>query len=741
MKPSGRKENMSGWFDEQLRARIEADEESFSNAFNDISEAVSGRRIFEQSGGGEIDNSANAVEEIAHFYGIRDDFLKKREARADETLSERLEDIFGTHGVMRRKVELKEGWYKDASGVYLGTTKEGRYVALMPSRNGYVYKDYSTGRKIRVNSKTQHSLTSEGICFYTPMPARRLGVKDLAIFAAKSISVSDAAYIALITLFITLFSMVTPFLTRIIYSETIYSNDMSGLTAIFVFIMLSGISAAILQIARGLMLSRIEIKANVSVTAAMMMRMLTLPSDFFKKFSSGELAQRASAVSLLCTSAANMIFSAGLTAFISLIYLRQIFIFTPLLVWPALWIMAALVLSSVISIIGHSWLMKKTMKLQAKEYGLLFKFITGIQKIKLAGAERRAFANWAGHYKHLAKLEYDPPLFLKLTPVMQPIITLIGTFVLYLRAFQTGVTPEDFMAFMASYGLMSGAFISFCTVTLSMSAISPMLDLIKPVLEAEPEISHGKVLSRIRGSIELNNVSFRYSKKAPFVLDKLSLRIHFGEYVAIVGKSGCGKSTLMRLLLGFEQPDSGVVYYDGNDLKTLDLKHLRKHIGCVMQNSGLFPGSIYSNITISAPQLSENEAWEAAEMAGIANDIREMPMMMNTMISEGAGTISGGQRQRIIIARAIAPRPKILLFDEATSALDNITQKIVSDSLDKLKCTRVVIAHRLSTVRNCDRIIVIDSGHVAEEGKYEELISRKGLFASLVERQKLGEAL
>ena len=288
---------MSGWFDEQLRARIQADEESFSNAFNDISEAVSGRRIFEQSGGGEIDNSANAVEEIAHFYGIRDDFLKKREVRPNETLSERLEDIFGTHGIMRRNVELKEGWYKDASGVYLGTTKEGRYVALMPSRNGYVYKDYSTGRKIRVNSKTQHSLTSEGICFYTPMPARRLGVKDLAVFAAKSISVSDAAYIALITLFITLFSMVTPFLTRIIYSETIYSNDMSGLTAIFVFIMLSGISAAILQIARGLMLSRIEIKANVSVTAAMMMRMLTLPSDFFKKFSSGELAQRASAVS------------------------------------------------------------------------------------------------------------------------------------------------------------------------------------------------------------------------------------------------------------------------------------------------------------------------------------------------------------------------------------------------------------------------------------------------------------
>ena len=732
---------MSGWFDEQLRARIQSDENSFSNAFNDISEAISGRRIYDEVRENEIANASNAIEEIARYYNIPEDFLKKQEVREDETLSDRLEEIFGQFGIMRRRVKLGYDWYKDAAGVYLGTTKEGRYVALMPSKNGYVYKDYMTGKRVRVNSSTQDNLSSEGVCFYTPMPARKLGVKDLAGYVAKSLSISDIVYIALITLFITLFSMVTPFLTQIIYSQVIYSSDVSGLVAIFVFIIFTGISVTLLQIVRALVLARIKIKANVSVNAAVMMRILALPATFFKKFSSGELTQRASRVSELCGSVVDVIFSVGLTAFISLIYLRQIFIFAPVLVMSALWIMTILFLSSVLLIFGHSWILKQRLKLHAQEYGLLYAFITGVQKIKLAGAERRAFAKWASHYKHEAKLIYDPPLLLKLSPVVQPAITLIGTFVLYFKAFNANVTPEDYMAFMSSYGLLSGAFIAFCGVRLSIASISPMVDMIKPILEAVPEISHGKILSRVRGGIELNNVSFRYSEKTPLILDKLSLKISPGEYIALVGKSGCGKSTLMRLLLGFERPDSGVIYYDGSDIKTLDLRHLRSCIGCVMQNSGLFPGSIYSNITISAPQLTEKEAWEAAEMAGIADDIRKMPMGMNTLITEGAGTISGGQRQRIIIARAIASKPKILLFDEATSALDNITQKIVSDSLDKLKCTRIVIAHRLSTVRHCNRILVLDGGKITEEGSYQELIDKKGLFYSLVERQKLGEVI
>ena len=246
-----------------------------------------------------------------------------------------------------------------------------------------------------------------------------------------------------------------------------------------------------------------------------------------------------------------------------------------------------------------------------------------------------------------------------------------------------------------------------------------------------------QVVTRLRGGIELNNVSFRYSDTMPYVLDDLSLKIRPGQYVAIVGKTGCGKSTLMRILLGFEKAQKGAVYYDGRDIATMDLKSLRRKIGVVMQSGSLFQGDIYSNITISAPQLTLDEAWEAAEMAGMAEDIRQMPMGMHTLISEGQGGISGGQRQRLMIARAIAPKPRILMFDEATSALDNITQKTVSESLDKLKCTRIVIAHRLSTIRHCDRIIVLDKGKIVEDGTYEELLELNGFFSELVKRQRV----
>jgi len=210
--------------------------------------------------------------------------------------------------------------------------------------------------------------------------------------------------------------------------------------------------------------------------------------------------------------------------------------------------------------------------------------------------------------------------------------------------------------------------------------------------------------------------------------------------VALVGRTGCGKSTLVRLLLGFEKPDRGGVFYDGRDISSLDLRSLRKHIGAVTQNGQLFQGDIFSNIIISAPELTLKDAWEAAETAGIAKDIREMPMGMNTLISEGQGGISGGQKQRLLIARAIVPKPEILIFDEATSALDNRTQKQVSEALDRLDCTRIVIAHRLSTIRNCDRILVMDRGRIAEEGTYEELIAKNGFFAELVARQRLDTA-
>ena len=320
-------------------------------------------------------------------------------------------------------------------------------------------------------------------------------------------------------------------------------------------------------------------------------------------------------------------------------------------------------------------------------------------------------------------------------------ISLAGTIAMYYLAVKNNVGVADYYACNTAYGMVTGAFMSLSGVAHTIAQIKPVLDIVKPILETVPEIAEDKqVITRVSGAVELNNVSFRYSENMPWVLDDLSLKIRPGQYVAIVGKTGCGKSTLMRLLLGFEKPQKGAVYYDGRDLDTIDLKSLRSKIGVVMQNGKLFPGDIYSNIVISAPWLTMDSAWEAAEMAGIADDIRRMPMGMHTLISEGSGGISGGQRQRLMIARAIAPKPRILMFDEATSALDNLTQKTVSDSLGRLKCTRIVIAHRLSTIRRCDRILVLDQGKIIEDGTYEELLAAGGSFAELVARQRLDGA-
>ncbi len=470
----------------------------------------------------------------------------------------------------------------------------------------------------------------------------------------------------------------------------------------------------------------------------MMMRVMNLPANFFRKYSSGELSSRYSAVNQLCELLLGGVFSTGLSSLMSLLYITQIFQYAPALVGPALLIVLASVLISAISVLTQMKISREVMEKGARQNGLSFALISGVQKIRLAGAEKRAFAKWAVSYADAVRLSYNPPLLIKANTAITSAVSLIGTIVLYYLAVKTRVSPSEYIAFNVAYGSVTAAFAALTGVALSVAQIKPILEMSEPILKTQPESSENRAMvTRLNGSIELSNVYFRYNDSMPYVVNGMSLKIKAGEYIAIVGATGCGKSTLMRLLLGFETPEKGAIYYDGRDMSKLDLRSLRRRIGAVTQDGSLFQGDIYSNIVISAPQLTLDEAWEAAEIAGIAEDIRAMPMGMQTVIAEGQGGISGGQKQRLMIARAVAPKPKILMFDEATSALDNKTQKQVSDALDALKCTRIVIAHRLSTIRNCDRILVLDKGQILEDGSYEELIARNGYFAELVERQRL----
>ncbi len=723
-----------GWFDEQIRQRKQSDEDAFSDAFARMADVVMGESLSRMLRDDRF-KTKNAIDEILKYYYVKP---KELPDSITETMDQ-LEYLMRPSGIMWRTVNLEGEWYKDAVGAMLGTRKDdGSAVALIPrGLAGYDFLDAATGKRVRLNKKTAQLIDTQALCFYKPLPMKAIGIKELLQYIIQTARVSDIVFVMIATLLVTLIGLLPAHINRIIYSQVIGSESVQLLISVFVFLFCSSLAQTLISIYNDLVLNRLNARMGIAFESAGMTRLLSLPPAFFKDFSAGELSTRVSYIGQLCSMIVNTILSTGLSSVFSLVYIAQMASYGPGLVIPGMVIILITVVISVVTTFIQMRISKKQMEASAAESGMTYSLVSGVQKIKLSGAEKRAFAKWSEVYSRSAKLTYDPPKMLKISNVVSTCVSLVGTLVIYYFTIKTGVSLADYYAFNTSYGMVMGAFTALIGIVTSFAQIKPVMDMIQPILGAVPEVDESKkIVERISGTIEINNVSFRYTDSMPMVLDGVSFKIRAGQYVAIVGRTGCGKSTLMRLLLGFDKPQKGAIYYDGKDIESLDKKTLRKRIGVVMQNGKLFQGDIFSNITISAPMLTQDEAWEAAEMAGIAEDIRHMPMGMHTLISEGSGGVSGGQRQRLMIARAIAPKPKILMFDEATSALDNITQKIVSDSLEKLKCTRIVIAHRLSTIKQCDRILVMDKGKIVEDGTYDELIDQNGYFAELVARQR-----
>ncbi len=726
-----------GWFDSQIKLRKKKDSEGYAYTLLKIAGAVSGnKKAIERMEEENRDN--NAIEEIAAYFGIRHKDIPEKL----KSLEDRLDYVLQTKGIMKREVELKKDWRKDASGVMIGFTKsDGSPVTLIPDRvQGYKFFEPEKGGYIRIGGREEKLFEKRAYLFYKPFPLKSLKIIDLLKYIISVIRLSDLVMAVLTSLLVTLVGMLIPGINYFLFDKVIEEGKISLLMTTGIFMISVSTGSLLLNVAKSLVTARIETRMSVSVEAATMMRILSLPAGFFKNYASGELASRAAYVNSLCSTMVTVIINSALTSVFSLAYISRIFVYAPGLVLPSLTIIITTVLFSILSALYQMRISKKQMLIATKENGMSYALLSAIQKIKLAGAEKRAFTRWGNLYADLAEISYNPPLFIKLNSVIGLAISVVGNIVMYNAALRTGVAVADYYAFNTAYGMVSGAFMSLAGMALTAANIRPVFEMAEPLLKTEPEITSEKeVLSSISGGLEINNLSFRYKEDLPLILDNISLKIYPGQYVAIVGKTGCGKSTLVRLLLGFEKAVKGGIYFDGRDINSVDLKSLRKNIGVVTQNGKLFAGDIYSNIVVSAPQLTVKDAWEAAAIAGIDEDIRNMPMEMNTLISEGGGGISGGQKQRIMIARAIAPKPKLLIFDEATSALDNITQKKVSDALDRMDCTRIVIAHRLSTIRNCSRILVIDKGHIVENGSYEELIEKKGFFYELVKRQQLSE--
>jgi len=727
-----------GWFENQIEDRRNADQQLLEDSFVRVAGVVLGQRSAERINDERI-ITKGAIDEILKYYHYKPvqvpDSLK--------TLGQQLDYCLRPYGLMRRDVKLTKGWYKDAYGPMLAFTKEeGLPVAMLPGTfAGYYFNNPKTGKREHLNARTEALFDPEAVCFYRPLPQKKLGIPDLLVYMKNCITLKDVILIVIASFSVTGIGLILPRIVRALTGPVLSAGRADALISVSICIICVSLSSHLISSVSGLIQSRLDTKTSLGVQASMMMRLMSLPASFFRRYSPGELKSRSLSVNDLCSIMMSLVLGTGLTSLTSLLYVGQIFQFAPALGVPSLIIVVVTVGFSIISTFTQIRINRKQMDLSAKESGMSYALITGVQKIKLAGAEKRAFAKWLNLYSAGAELTYNPPLFIKVNGVISTAIGLISTIVLYYLAVKSGIDTSTYYAFTASYGMLMGAFMGVANIALSAANIMPTLEMAEPFLKAEPETSEGKeIVTGISGSIELDHVSFRYAENTPYILKDLSLKIKSGEYVAIVGKTGCGKSTLVRLLLGFEKPEKGAVYYDGKNLESIDLPSLRRNIGTVMQEAGLFQGDIFSNIVISAPNLTLAEAWEAAEKAGIAEDIRDMPMGMHTIIAEGQGGISGGQRQRIMIARAIAPKPKLLIFDEATSALDNKTQRQVSEALDAMGCTRVVIAHRLSTIRHCDRILVLSGGQIIEEGTYDELIGINGYFAELVERQRLDTA-
>ncbi len=612
-----------GWFTEQIRQRTENDQNVLEDSFFRMASVVMDKWDANRLEAERL-IAKEAIDDILKFY-------HQKPVEIPDTIrdvNDQLEYVLRPTGLMTREVELEEGWQNDAYGPMLGYLKEaGTAVALLPGTiYGYYFKDPATGKRTRITRKTARLFSREALCFYQPLPMKKLGIPDLLKYMKNSITYGDLVVIVLATLAVQLVGMIEPRVYSLVTGKILEGHNMNLMAGVGVFLLTSAFAAQLIGLVRSLLMQRINTKTSQAVQASVMMRILSLPVSFFRRYSSGELSSRAGSVNSLCSMMLNNILSIGLSSLLSLLYVAQIFSFAPALVWPSLLIILATVVMSLAVSFVQIGISRKRMKLSAEEQGMSYAVMNGIQKIRLSGSEKRVFARWGRLYAKGAQLEYNPPLFLKINTVITTAISLIGTIVLYYLAIQTNVGVSQYYAFTAAYGRVMGAFSALAGIAVSVASIRPVLEMAEPILKAEPEVAADKQpVDRVTGHIEMSHVSFRYEENTPYVLNDLSLDIKAGEYVAIVGRTGCGKSTLVRLLLGFEKPEKGGIFYDRHDLNSIDPRSLRKHIGVVIQNGQLFQGDIFSNITISAPDLTLDEAWEAAEMAGIAQDMGRRP--------------------------------------------------------------------------------------------------------------------
>lgn len=640
-----------------------------------------------------------------------------------------------------RETLLRGEWWTDDVGPLLAWRGEDRKpVALIRTRKHYVMIDPISGGRARVDRTVAGELAAEAITFYPTLPARPLLFRDLLVFSARYAR-SNLAPIPVAVLLLGLLGLATPLITQVLVDSAIPRSEIDQIVFCAAALAVAAIGMASVQMMQAAAILRLEGVIDWKLQAAVIDRVLRLPASLFRTYTIGDFVVRAMGIDSarrVVTGQALRSLMAGITCWFSiafmLFYDAGLALFAIAL---ALIHALAIVVTGALRVHYES----KHFDLQGKVTGFVLQLFAAIGKLRVADATTRALAVWARQFADQKRQFIASQRVANALNLFESSYLAFATIAIFGLAVSTGsaLTRElgSFLAFFAAFGQTMAAIDALASgVSVSLVAI-PQISRMRPLIASATEVSNDrKSPGELSGAIELSRLTFRYLPGGSPTLDNVNLRISAGEYVAIVGPSGSGKSSLFRLLLGFEQPEAGAVFYDGKALDTLDLGAVRRQLGVVLQNGRLATGSIYENIC-GGIRLPLAQAWEAAHSAGLESDIRAMPMGMHTVIAEGVNTLSGGQRQRLMIARAIARRPRILLFDEATSSLDNQSQAVVSASLGALNVTRIVIAHRLSTVREADRIVVLVDGKIAQSGTYADLNAAPGMFADFTRRQLL----
>ncbi len=665
-------------------------------------------------------------------------------------------------GMQLRSVTLDPGWQTGDSGVMLGSfiadDNEKELAALIPdSPKHYRLVTQSYPEGIPLTDEVAARIDREAFLCYPGLPARKLSLGDLLRFFFRQSWTTDWKTIAIASFVTGLIPLITPIVTETVFKDIIPILDRKGLATVTQVMMVAGFTTAALTTTRSVAFLRLSSACGKTLQAALIIRLFSLPAKFFRRFQSGDLANRLMGFEAITLLLSENVFGGIFNLVFSFWSLGLMLYYSLKLTATALgiWLIYLIISGFIISRLVRS--QRKMTEAKNKTAGILQQIFTGLQKFRVKGAEEQAYHLWGEKFAEEWRWNFSVRWLTNYNTVItavQPILLALALYYVGLKELAenpaTGeaatilsetfspaepLTVAKFIAFQAAYSAFNVSLNAVMPILEQFAAVRPLFENLQPILDTEPEAAEEKKeAGLLSGTIEARHLTFSYGEGLPEVLHDVSFRVAAGEHLAIVGPSGCGKSTLVRLLLGFESPASGAVYYDGQDLADLDLPSVRSQMGVVLQNGQLMTGDIYRNIA-GTSDLTLDDAWAAAEAAGVANDIREMPMQMQTVISEGSTNISGGQRQRILIARALAMKPSIIICDEATSALDNRTQSIVTASLDQLKVTRVVIAHRLSTIRHADRILVLNEGRIEEIGTFDELIAKDGLFASFVKRQ------